>query len=707
MVNLATFQPASPFRLLRVTAPLEAHVPWTPGVSPFTIQSPDGRKLQTQCEVVRRDAGDRAAVVELIAIDKTPMSGPYRITDEPQTDRSPKLSGWGRELLGEAPRFSFGDGVEVQTKWEESYYRNGDVCQTRRFAGPHITGWLTVFAGHDAAELEFKLHDAEPGSPHFFFRELALVGIANYAHVMPEPLATAGKIIGPRADGKLHCVPQMRQRHFRMVLGRTLQDAIVHNGARGGIAISDAWTKVRGWGPTEQRLPNMPAPTLANARAWVTSEANRLRDGMLTGAAVEMGLSLQLGRVGIGYTTGSKYGGVTGGGGRELYDQVGTWTAMTQNPVGIDACMVEAAAVAWRQPIIIESNGRVASMKDYLHANGTHIGDWQVSAADSKFETQAGQSNYRDGAFGFRAVRGQLPAAGTYDAAELAELLSIAPIDWQHYVRALSAAQSLAYLSNDPMAKHDVLALAEWHRMSMATGARLQSEAAHVDANRGHLTSWGRGQGHGFDAQAAAFGMAPLNWRNERRAELALFARTVIAAQASNGCLQATVGHKVQKDHPFTIKDLITGQVIESHATSKLTETTILAHAAVGCARAVGEPGVDDMILRLAVDGVASFHGAAWMSAAWDWAAVRPANSSGIPYGVPPVTAHNDRTEYAIVLGMALQIYRDRGTPPPAPLLDAIRRYCGGATNPAAWLAAQTPYKLASDDSIPLISALE
>lgn len=690
------------FRIVRVTVPLAAPVTFDPGSSPLTIQGPGGVKLQTQCEVVRRDAQDRAAVVELIAHNPLSNTGTYLVTDEAQSDRSPTLTGWGRALIGEAPRFSIGNGVELVTHWEKGHYRNGDVCQTRRFAGPHITGWLTVFRDHDAAELEFKLHDGDPGSPHFFFRELALSPLLPYVHVMPEPLATQAHLIGPRADGLLHCVPQMRQRHFRLVLGRTLGDALAHNGARGGRSICGAWTKVKGWGPTEQRLPNLPPTQVANARAWLAAEASKRRNGMLTGDAVEMGLALQLGRVGIFYNTGSKYGGVTGGGGRELYDQVGIWSALTRDVLGIEACMIEAAAVAARQPIIVTQDGRVAEMQNFQQPNGVPMGNWQVGSAASQFERQGNEQNYHDGAFGFRAVRSQMPAQGTYDAAELAELLSIAPVDFQHYVRALSAAQSLVYLTNDPMAKHDVLAMSEWHRMSMDTGGRLLGEASRVTANPHRLTYWGRGQGHGYDAQAAAFGMGTIQWRNGRRLELSMFARTIRDAQASNGCLQATVGHKVQKEAPFTVAATNTAD-----ATSKATETTILAHAAVGCARATGGVDVDGMVLALAAEGIARFHGAASMAAAWDWTAVRPVNPQATPYTFPPATANNDRTEYAIVLGMALQICRDKGLQPPTPLLDAIRRYCGNSADPLAWLRAQSNYKLAPDDTIPLLAALE
>lgn len=700
---MSTITATTPFPIVRATVPLAAPIPWTSGASPLTVQSPDGRKLQTQCEVVRRDAHDNAAVVEVIALDPTPRAGAYIALHEPQTDRSPKIVGWARDLLGTAPRFSFGDGVEVQTKWEQGYYRNGDVCQTRRFAGPHITGWLTVFAGLNSAELEFKLHDGDPGSPHFFFRELALLGGHAYANVMPEPLATATKLIGPRADGKLHCVPQMRQRHFRMVLGAALPDTLAHHAARGGRTISDAWTKVRAWGPTEQRLPNMPAANITNANNWIAAETARRRDAMLTGAAIDMGLAMQLGRVGIGYTTGSKYGGVTGGGGRELYDQLGVWTAITRNTLGIEACMIEAAAVAWRQPVIVAPTGRVVDSTEYA--------GWLVSAADSEFESQSGQQNYHDGEFGFRAARSVMPPAGTYDAAELAELMSIAPVDFQHYVRALSAAQSLVYLTNDPMAKHDIMAMAEWHRMSMATSNRLSGEAARVAANPGKLTYWGRGQGHGFDAQAAALGVAPIKWRNERRDALAAFARAVVAAQAPNGCLQGTVGHKVQKEAPFTIKDPVTNVVLSSDATSKATETTILAHAAVGCALATDAVNTDSMVLRLGVDGIAGFHGAATMTAAWDWTAVRPAHPQAAPYATPPSTANHDQTEYAIVLGLALDVCNRRGTQPDPQLIAAICKRCGNVSNinqALGWFYSQTTVnKSMIDDTLPLIAALE
>jgi hypothetical protein len=691
-----------PHQIVRATVPLAEPVVVVGGVSPFTLYSRLGEKLQTQCEIVARDVDNNgASIVELIALDPVAAGGLYAVHDERQRDGSTKLAQWTRLKVSMPPTFDMGNGVQIATRWASGYVRNGDVAVTRRFYGPHFVGWLTAYAGQSFVEVALRFHNSEPVSPPYTFKSLRLVGDAGEGveFVVPEPNANGLELVPARADGKLHFLRQRQVREFRFLWheGQANVDAIAY--ARGGgFGVSDAWTRVGGWGPTKQRLPNLPAPMLSNARTWLSAEWSRLDNGIRTGAAVDIGLSLARGAIGFGYTTGSNHGGVTGGGGRELFDSYGVLTALTGSTSGLRFLQAKCAAVAYRTPALIDAEGLVCEYESWVDATGLNLGGWQVSAADPQFERRGADVAYYDGAFGFYSKRA-VPEG--IDLADWTAQAAIAPVDFQHYVRAFSAASSLAYLANDPMAKQAVFGMAEAHRMSMHTAGRLAGEVAHVNANPGKLTAWGRAHGHGYDCQAVAYLLGSPRWRRARKGDLIAFGSTIVAAQAANGCLQSTAGHKGQTGAPFN------GQ----HRVQKATEATFLAHAAYGCLKVAEGDGYSDaaeMIAVCAVEGFAKYHNGAGQGSPHDWVAVQPPSRTSDPYETaPPVTNWWDRTEVPIVYGIALQRCRELGFAPPAALTDAIRRYCGNAPDPRAWLLAQTLHKLDIADTIPLLAALE
>src|SRR5688572_13840776 len=136
-------------RIVRATVPLDSPVRPASGRSPFTLVNSKGDKLATQCEtVVLASDNENSNVVEVLAIDPSAAGGDYRIDWTPQRDGMPRLTDWGRKQMTAPPQFRAG-GEVLATQWASgrSYTRNGDVCVTRRFYGPHITGWITAYTG--------------------------------------------------------------------------------------------------------------------------------------------------------------------------------------------------------------------------------------------------------------------------------------------------------------------------------------------------------------------------------------------------------------------------------------------------------------------------------------------------------------------------------------------------------------------------------
>jgi hypothetical protein len=701
---MSTVNVAQPHRIVRATIPLDSPVAVRAGASPFTLVNQRGDRLATQCEVVALAGDDvNARIVEVLAIDPKACGGAYSIDWTPQRDGRPRLTEWARTQMAAPPQFRAG-GEVLATQWSggRGYTRNGDVAITRRFHGPHVTGWVTAYSGEEFIEVAFKLHNATPGSPPWFFKSLRILGDDTDAvePLVPEPLSIGRELIPAREDGKWHYLRQRQVRESRVLIFRGSADVSALAYARGaGFGVSDQWTKHGAWGPGELRMPKLPAPMLANMRGWLSTEWARIRDSFNTGAAIDLGLGLMHGRIGIGHTTGGNHGGMTGGSGRWVYDQIGAYTALTGDPSGIRALHGKTAQIAYRMPALLTAEGQVCELEDWVDSTGGPLGNWQMSAADGRFESQGGVPGVRDGAFGFYAVRGEIPFGVTYDTNEYAAQAAISPVDFQHYVRAFSATASLAYLTNDPLSKHSLRSLSELFRMSLFTGSRAATEAAWVMSHPEHATAWGRAHGHGHDCAAHSYATSGKAWRKRRRPELQRFVEVIAAAITPSGCVQSTRGHKGQTGAPFN----------GDHGVQKATEAAFLAHAAHGCATLLGMlPTRFDIVASVGVNGFAIYHGGASQGAPSDWVAVNGPNRDDPPYAAPPPVTHwNDRTEVPIVYGLALHAFIERKVQPPSELLTAIRRYCGNAPDPRAWLLSQTLHNLAIDDTLALLSALE
>lgn len=698
---MSTITVPVPHSIIRAVVPVDHR--WRGDVTPMTIVSTSGVELQTQWQPVARSADGKVRLAEFIARDDKAEGGVYTLADTRQRDGHATLTPWARAMMGQAPQFDIGNGV-ISCQWGR-YMRQGDVAMTRKFHGAHVVGWMTAYAGEDYVTVEFKLHNASPNSPHWFLRELRLLGDPSDGVLpfFPEPNQVGRQIITARADGKWHFVKQRQQRQFRFVVHKSGADVAAMIASKlGGVGVSDRWTETGAWGPAQVRMPHLPATMLKNMAGSLRAEWARTRDSFTTGASIDLGMSVgPTGRIGIGHVTGSHYGGVTGGGGRWLFDPYGTQTAMTGEVEGIKALMGKCAQIDYRMPALMTAAGGVAQLEHWIDTSGRPKGGWEMSGADSRFERQGNQNNYRDGDFGFRLARAEpIPAGVTYDDAEFAAFDGISPVDFQHYVRAFTAAASLVYMLNDPLAGHSLRGMAEAHRMSMFTQNRFDAEMAAIDAAPHHGTAWGRSQGHGYDCQSIAYYVSDKAWRDKRSGHLALFASMMDSALMPNGCLQSMAGNKEQ-----------TGPVFQSqHRIEKATEAVFLAFAAYGAEVATyGEGASDDpgsTIEQFASQGIAVYHGGEH-GAPTDYTAVAPPSRSAAPYDVSPLHHNHDRTEVAIAYGIALGWHKRNGSVPPPALTAAIKRYCGNAPDPRAWMVSQSLYKLEIDDTLALLAALE
>lgn len=694
-----------PSRIIRAVVPLPDGMPWDPNSCPFVAEADDGRELLTQWECVAPAVnGSDVKLAEILIFDDARENSHVTLRAGLHRDVRPALTPWALACFQTAPVID--DGFQmIQTQWAPGTHRMGPVCVTKRFFGPHVVGWATFYRNTNIVVLEVKIHNATPGASPWLFKHLNFTPMpGTLLSMVPEPLVGGTYLVRPRSDGMAYSMAQRQQREFRVVLQGPNDNGDALKYVNGhGFGFSDRWTEEEAWGPEQLALPHLPANTLGNFAAFMRGERSRIVQAMTSGAAIDLGAGMQVGKIGFGYMTGVHYGGMTGGSGRWLFDQYGPMTVLAREPAGLQALHGKAAAFAYRMPALIEADGHVCKLEDYIDAQGNPLGGWRMSSANMQFDRVGNEYGKLDGVFGFYNNRNNIPSGIPYDQAEYALMESflsptIDEIDFQHFVRAVVAHASLAMLTNDPMAEHTLRGYAEGHRMSMHSAKRLDSEHSQVTANPGHGTDWGRGQGHAYSAQAFAFYLSPADWRDARRAECQKAIEVVCRAQMHNGCVQAMRGNKEWS-----------GPVFQSqHAIQKGTEVAILCHAAYQLERALtgGSAMTDPMLVKLAAQGLAEFHRAAY-GAPYNYVAVMPNSPmTADPYVTPPVFSGYDDTEVSVIYAIAL-LAAERTGADATKIMAAVKRYCGNAPDPRAWLLSQTLYKLELDDTLGLLTALE
>lgn len=723
-MRLANVEVARTAPVVRATVPLDPPLTWSGVACPLVLVDEQGTELETQWEAVTfapELLGDRlqvrvAEVIGRLPEGSTATKFSVEFRDRALRDKLAMPTGLARALCTNGALSLVIDGRPEAFRISDKRFRNGSVAVTLKLESPRAFGWLTVFDGLDVALLDLVVHNALPDASEFYFDSLSLQSSLPPLHFLSawhEPdvgydVGGTVALVRPRVDGKLHALEQRGVRIFQGALHDASPSAValareLVTGAGWGVA--DSWTRIDAYQPHAQRVPDL---RYRKAELFAACSQNwiAISGALVAGTPYGMGVATG-GRLDWRHPWGHQYGGVTGGGNR--FQWSGVDVLASGAPAGLLELRARLRMILDRQPVaIVQPDGPPEVVEHWENGDGTPRAGWRMSAADATFHS--------DGAFGWSKAPHALPA-GREVCAEHTALMAYSPIDWQHHDRATKPAESLAWLSNDPIARWWVEMAAELWRMSQFTDKRLENLAAATAARGGVGLQVGRADGHGWENAAAANALKGWLWRATWQPWFERFAVAMVTAQMPNGLFQfLPVHNKNNQAAPF-------GDGKRAFwVTAKGTEEALLAGALVAVSRSVRLPddvarAATEAVDRWSIYGVWFFlgNGAAAPAGFTDYVAVRPVtwmgNNAilGDPISDPAAAMRKnvDSSELLSPVGCAMLERVRNGRPVAHEQRLVASAVCNGAGDPLAWMKTQTLYKLQLDDCAPAHAALQ
>jgi hypothetical protein len=682
--RVTTISVAMPGSIVHATVPLPDGFAWDDKTTPLSVHNPDGSVAPTQWERVVWSPKGEVRVAEIIARVKPGSS--YSVVAAPQSDAAPSMTEFASAMLAAPPVITIDDKALI-TKYRPEDARNGSVEITREFSGEHVFGWVTARVGDEFVLVDFVLHDATPGSAPWFFASAQLVPPegASVVYGMPEPQAQGAHIVPPRADGKLNFIEQRGRREFRIAIAAKGHDQEARSALIGqGFGVASTWTSVPAYQPQQLALPDLAhlGPQLAQQARGAWSQISKaVANGTSFGIGTIPGLApgernAQGTRVGFRHAFGAKYGGITGGG---MVDQWrGMELAQSGEPQSLLALQLEHRMLSDRHAVgLYTADGDAIRPEDFVDAQGKPLGNWSLSPVDGRFDSG------KDGAFKLASER-ELGVAAEKVPDDYAELLSYAPIDYQHGIRRWSSSITLAWLSNDMIARREITLNARLWCAGMWSQGRLDQELAHDEATPGHGTDWGRAHGWGWHLTAAAYAIANTKERAQFATYLDKAVRVYLASQMVNGIWQANANNKEADKPPFNSK----------YATEQTIELGITAHALMAILGSYDlapktRAAVQDSIVRAGRDGVWKYlwDGGPDGGGTWQFVAVRERAYKSEPFAKLPDglnSGGHDSFQIGSTLAYARMFAHGDGE-----LAKAVRAYTQGAASPLAWLKSK------------------
>lgn len=589
------------------------------GRSPFKVLNHDGSVSLAQCEIVTRypDESLGADVVEVLARvrrDANITPGTFIRFDvflEPNDWRRPRTTApvqalrttpFGSEMR---TRDCFGNLYRADLRTNDLGYRQErygrEVLEERRHTVlrpvlpvsgptatlPHMMGvhaYMSTWSMEDVVTLDLRIHNAMSGldktttgtaddaQKQMYFDALELRIPSGWTVVSEiddpwyDPPTTSGsrtvvQLVKPRSDGTLHVIGEQAQFERRIALcpigfearAREFLDHHFVGFCRAGTN-SNGQKLWSWWNPQTARyypqrhlLPLMPQVSLGGIRSKLHNDLVSIEDALAHGIALG---SYPIHEAGLGWAHpwGVAYGGMTSGSEIFLYD--GFPTALSASREGLRYTSLRHRMYTCRMPdALFNMDGTPTRLQDWIRTNGT------MQYVPSLF-FQTLLSGYD--MFGFDvAPNHQVTAVAAANQQPDYEnaLFGYMPIDLQHLGRYLNSPKTLAWLTNDAMAKDDVRMQAEIARLSFhhlptsASGtvivsgmlAQLQFVASHPAIG----FSFGRGHGWSIDAMCAAYSLGDSAWRAEARDWFDRVVGLVEDGQAAcTGVLQATISNK-------------------------------------------------------------------------------------------------------------------------------------------------------------------
>ena len=410
---------------------------------------------------------------------------------------------------------------------------------------PHMMGvhsYLTVFRGANHAQLDLHIHNGMDGRDanttsddlldDLYFRDLKLrlpsgwhVAFAFDAPGQGNVQQTSGytttDLVAPLAGGKMHLMPKMSHFVRRLVLYRTGRGTEARELARlqnvafcqPGIAPVGlpqwSWwnSETARYYPQNHRLPELDYMGLENVRGQLSGKLDRFETQLAAGASGNY--PYESARMGWAHPWSVAYGGMPGGDEIHTFDGINTaWAASRE---GLRLSQLRMGGMVDRQPqVLFSTSGEPTNYQDLVvrPANrAPYIPLWFYnvpSPGDLFFNFDEAPSFQEDHVL----AQGLAP-----DYA--AELRNYKPNDYQHFIRYTHDMKSLAWLSNDALAKDLLMMAAENYRLAyheypnsnydhfQVTG--LANALRTVASNPGVGTPMGRGEAWGIDAALAAY----------------------------------------------------------------------------------------------------------------------------------------------------------------------------------------------------------
>lgn len=356
-------------------------------------------------------------------------------------------------------------------------------------------------------------------------------------------------IVGALPGGKMHLMHRQSQFVRRMVITRESSEALARvELERGNLGFCIPGRDARGdelwswWNESTARFmpQNHPIADLSGmtSPAAIDGEYRArlqpLLDQVRTGAAGSYPTTS--GALGWAHPFGVAYGGMTGG---ERIDQVpGVDVAWSGSTAAYRYTELRSKMVLERQPYaLVSSSGMPTRLEDHVRPTGNH-GSW---VPFDMMMTFVGDHSYFPFEAGPRAQADYVTSHGLQPAYAQA-LRDYQPIDMQHLIRYTNDLKTMLWLGNDSLARLQLRQTAELVRMThhehfvgdwgYVGGLSLKLRQRHVAEYPGTGVAYGRGEGWGFFAMAAAYAMEDDEFRDRMRPWLAEVARVVRAGQS-------------------------------------------------------------------------------------------------------------------------------------------------------------------------------
>ncbi len=407
-----------------------------------------------------------------------------------------------------------------------------------------VTTFIRTFRLQDYFAVDLHVHNAFDGTDdsvdwdvnidELYFRDFSVRLPQGWKvlHAYDTPYSGPARDVGnmqeaPIVDslpgGKMHLMPRQSQFVRRMVITRERAEELARvelEHGNLGFCISgqsDEGDELWSWwnGRTSRFLPqNHVLPDLSEMttrEAIDAQAASELQQRIGQVAAGATGpYPVEDGALGWCHPWGIAYGGMTGGEG--IQQSPGIATAWSASPSAYRLTELRSKMTTERQPFaLLAANGKPTRLADHVNPTGSH-GSW---VPWDMLMTFVGNDSYFFGS----SVDHQADyvRANGLEPRYEERLNQFRPIDLQHLTRYTSDLIVLSWLGNDSVAKEQLRQTGELYRMThhehfvnnfgYVSGGSLKKRQLYVEEHPGIGLAYGRGQGWGLFAAAAAYAL--------------------------------------------------------------------------------------------------------------------------------------------------------------------------------------------------------